>query len=103
MDRRVVGDVVAVVFQWRWVEGEQPEGGHSQVLEVVQLLGQPAKVAYAVAVTILERANVKLVNDRVFVPERVRRAGGALNRAVLFVADRRHHLVVDMHAPRRMS
>ena len=67
----VVGDVVAVVPQRRRIEGQEPEGRDAEVLEVVELLGQPVEVADAVAVAVEERADVELVDDGVLVPEGV--------------------------------
>ncbi len=71
LDARVVGDVVAVVLARRRVERQQPEGGDAEVGEVVELLGQAREVTRAVAVRVEERADVKLVDDGVLVPERV--------------------------------
>ena len=71
VDRAVVGDVVAVVAQGRGVERQEPEAVDAQVLEVVELLGEPGEVADAVAVAVVERADVQLVEDGVLVPERI--------------------------------
>ena len=67
----VVGDVVAVVPERRGVEGQEPQGRDPQVLEVVELLGQPPEVAHPVAHRVEKGADVELVDDRVAVPERV--------------------------------
>ena len=72
MDRTVVGDVVAVVAQRRREERHQPDGVDAQVLQIIELLRQPAKIADAVAIAVVQRAHVHLINDRVFVPERSR-------------------------------
>jgi hypothetical protein len=71
VDLLVRRDVVAVVFQRRRVEGEQPEAGDAERLDVVELVHQPAEVAVAVAVAVPERLDVRLVDHRVLVPERV--------------------------------
>ena len=76
VDVGVVGDVVAVVAQRRRIERQQPEGGDAQVLQVVELLRQPAEVADAVAVAVEERADVQLVDDRVLVPQAGHRESG---------------------------
>ena len=76
VDIGVVGNVVPVVPERRGVERQQPEGGDPEVLEVVELLDQPGKVADAVGVAVEEGADVKLVDDRVLVPERIRLQGG---------------------------
>ncbi len=71
VDVGVIGDVVAVVEQRRWVEGQQPDRRDAQVLEVVQLLRQTGEVADAVVVAVEEGADVDLVDDGVLVPEGV--------------------------------
>ncbi len=49
MDGSVVSDVVAIVAQRRGKERHQPDGVDAQFLQVVELLGQAAKIADAVA------------------------------------------------------
>jgi len=71
VDVGVVGDVVAIVEQGRRIEREQPESGHTQVLQIVELLGQPLKIADPVSVGVVERAHGELVDDRVLVPRRI--------------------------------
>ena len=66
----VVGDVVAVVAQWRGVEGQQPDLRDAEVGEVVEPRRQPVEVADPVAVGVGEGAHVELVDDRVAVPVR---------------------------------
>ena len=46
----VVGDVVAVVAQGRGEEGQEPEAGDAEVLEVVEARDQAGEVADAVVV-----------------------------------------------------
>ncbi len=79
VDVDVVGDVVAVVAQGRGEEGQEPEAGDAEVLEVVEAGDQAGEVADAVAVGVLEGADVQLIDDRVFVPERVGGAAGFLH------------------------
>src|SRR6185312_13850956 len=71
IDGTVVGDVVAVIAAGRGIERQQPERGDAEVLEITQLLGQTCEIADAVIVAVGKRLHVKLVNDRVLVPERV--------------------------------
>ena len=71
VDAVVVGDVVAVVAQRRRVERQEPEAGDAQVLEVVELLDQAGEVAHPVVVAVEERLDVQLIDDGIFVPERV--------------------------------
>ena len=92
VDRVEVGDVVAAVAQRRGVERQQPDAVDPEPLQVVELLGQPAEVARAVAVAVEEAADVDLVEDRALEPQRVgleplarlrearRRSGGASPR-----------------------
>jgi hypothetical protein len=66
-----VGDVVAAVAQRRLVERQQPDAVDPEPLQVVELLGQAAEVAGAVAVGVEEAADVDLVEDRTLEPQRV--------------------------------
>jgi hypothetical protein len=68
VDACVVGDVVAAVAQGRRVERQEPQRGDTEVLEVAEALGEASEVTDAVAVRVLERAQVHLVDDRVLVP-----------------------------------
>ena len=70
----VIGDVVPVVAPRRGIEWQQPDRGHAQFGDVVELLESALEVAYAIVVRIEERFDVKLVDDRVLVPERVLRS-----------------------------
>jgi hypothetical protein len=69
IDLVVVGDIVAVVAQRRGVEGQQPDRGDAELLQIIKAGCEALEVADAVAVTIGEGAHVDLVDDRVFVPE----------------------------------
>ena len=71
MDVLVVGDVVSVVAQRRRIEGQQPERVDAEALQVVELLRQAGEVADAVVRAVEERADVRLVDDGVLVPERI--------------------------------
>ena len=79
IDVDVVGDVVAVVAQGRGEEGQQPEAGDAEVLQIIEAREQAGEVADAVAVGVAEGADVQLVDDRVFVPERIGGAAGFLH------------------------
>jgi hypothetical protein len=74
VDAGVVGYIVAVVPQWRGEEGQEPEAGDAQVLEIVETRDEARKVADAVTIRVLKGADVELIEDRVFVPQWV---GGA--------------------------
>jgi hypothetical protein len=71
VDAPVVGDVVAVVLERRGEERQDPQAGDAEALEVVELLRQPGEVADAVVVAVEERLDVRVVDDRVLVPERI--------------------------------
>jgi len=68
----VVGDIVATVLERGWIVREEPDRRDAQVLEVVELLRQSGEIADPVAVAVVERTDVQLVDDRVPVPERCR-------------------------------
>ena len=65
MDAQIIGDVVAVVLERRWKEGQQPQAGDAQILQIIQFLNQARKIADPVAIAVLERADVQLIDDRV--------------------------------------
>ena len=64
----VVRRVVPVVSQRRGIERQQPDRGDAEVGDVVEARQQAAEVADAVAVRVLEGADVHLVDERVLVP-----------------------------------
>ncbi len=91
VDLPVVRDVVSVVAQRRRVEGQQPQGGDAEVLEVVELLDEPLEVPDAVAVAVVEGTYVGLVEDAVLVPQGLRlRARDDLHATLPQYIDRRH-------------
>ena len=63
-----VGDVISVVATGRGEKRLQPDRGHAQLLDVVELFGQSGEVADPVAVAVVEASHVYLVDDRVLVP-----------------------------------
>ena len=71
VDAEEVGDVVAAVAQRRGVHRQEPDAVDPEPLEVLELLGQPAQVAGAVAVAVEEAADVDLVEDRALEPQRI--------------------------------
>ena len=71
VDREEVRDVVAAVAQRGAEVGQQPDAVDAQPLQVVELLGQAAEVARAVAVGVEEAADVDLVEDRGLEPQRL--------------------------------
>ena len=75
VDGPVFRDVIAVVAQGRGKERHQPDGVDAQFLQVIELLRQTPEIADAVCIGVEKCAHVDLVDDRVFVPERVLRHG----------------------------
>ena len=71
MDIGVIGDIISIVLPRRRRKRQQPDRGHAEVLQIIELLRQAAEIAHAVAVAVVKRSHVQLVDDRVFVPERV--------------------------------
>ena len=67
-----VGDVVAAVAHRGRVDGKQPDAVDPEPLEVVQLVDDAADVAVAVAVGVVEAADVDLVEHRRPEPKRLR-------------------------------
>src|SRR5689334_4407291 len=68
MDIAVFGYIKAIIFQGRRKEWQQPDGVDSQIIEVVELLNQPLKIANAIAVPIKEGPHGYLINDRILKP-----------------------------------
>src|SRR5437867_621526 len=79
MYAHVIGDIVAIIAQGRRKKRQQPETGDAEILDVIKLLDQPAEVADSVVVAVKERFQVELVDDSVFVPERIGSASGAFH------------------------
>ncbi len=71
IDVAIVGDVVAVVAARRGIERQQPQRGDAEILQVVELFGQPGKIADAVIVAVGKGLDVELIDDRILVPELV--------------------------------
>ena len=71
VDAPIVGDVVTIVAERRGVERQEPEAGHPQILEVVELLHQAREVADPVVVAVEEGLDVDLVDNRIAIPLRV--------------------------------
>ncbi len=71
VDIRVVGDVVAVVPPRRGRKRKHPQRRHAEILKIIELLGQPAKIAHAVGAAVEKSTDVQFVDDRVFIPKRI--------------------------------
>ena len=71
IDAAIIRNVITLVAQRRRIKRQQPDRGNAEVLQIIQLRGQPAKIADAVGVAVAERAHVRLVDDGFFIPQRV--------------------------------
>src|SRR5262249_10928721 len=71
VDVAIIGNVVAVVAPWRRVERQQPDRIDAEAGDVIELLQQAGKIAHPVVVRVKKRFDVKMIDDRVLVPERV--------------------------------
>jgi hypothetical protein len=67
----IVGDVIAVVPERRRTEGQQPDRRDAEILDVIQLPGQTAKITDAVVVAVVVGADMDFVDNRLLVPERI--------------------------------
>src|SRR5438094_182278 len=63
-----VGDVVAVVTQRRGIHRQDPQAVDAEVVQIVELAGEPREVTDAVAVGVHEGLHVHFVENRVLVP-----------------------------------
>src|SRR5437763_16630000 len=71
VDRRVVRDVIPIVFERRGIKGKQPQAVDAEVLEIRQLLRQAGEIADPVAIAVVESTYVYFVDECVFVPKGV--------------------------------
>jgi hypothetical protein len=67
----VVRDVVAVVAQGRRKEGEEPEAGDAERLDVFELVDQPRKVTDAIVIRVVEGLDRQFVDDGLLIPVRL--------------------------------
>src|SRR5918994_1381478 len=74
MDLPKIGHIISIVTQGGRKEGEQPQTSDTEILDVIETPQEALEVADSVAVTVDKRADVQLVDDGIFVPERI---GGA--------------------------
>src|SRR5665213_2646509 len=80
MHGHVVGNVVAVVAQWRGKKWKQPDACDAKLLQIIQLLQQSLEISDAIVVGVLKRLHMELVNDGVLIPERIERAACLLQK-----------------------
>ena len=65
----VIGDIIAVIEPRGRIEREEPERGHTQLLQIVELGDQAGKIADAITVAVKEGLDVQLIYDGVLVPQ----------------------------------
>lgn len=73
MNRPIVRDVIAVVAQRRRKERHQPNRIDAKLLQIIKLLRQAAEISVAITAAVVKSTDMRLVNDRVFVPKRILR------------------------------
>ena len=67
--RAIIGNVITIIFERRGIKREQPDGGHPEVFNIIELLGQAAKIPGAVAVTVVKRADMDFVDDAALIQD----------------------------------
>jgi hypothetical protein len=71
MDVRVVRHVIAVVFERGRTKGQEPQGRNAKVLQIIQFVGESAKVSDSVVHAVIKSSDVDLIDDGVLVPQGV--------------------------------
>src|SRR5439155_9601210 len=61
----------AVITKWRRIKRKKPNGGDTELLEIIQLLDQTTKIPHSVAVAVTKSFDVQFVDDCVLVPKRI--------------------------------
>ena len=89
MNRFVAGDVITVVPERRRKERHQPNCVCAEFLHVIQFLCETVEIANTIAVAVIERAHMDLINDRVLVPTlfALQRQSCPLRRWLIHYAD----------------
>ena len=64
-----VGDIVTVITKGARAKRHQPDGGDSQILQVVEFLGKALKIADAVIGAVEKTFDMQLIYNDVFKPE----------------------------------
>src|SRR5262245_4284039 len=82
IDVPIVGNIVPVVAQRRWIERQEPQCRNAKILQIVELVAQALEIADAVIVGVKESLDVQLVDDRVLVPQGIGNRA-ARNRAAI--------------------
>jgi len=69
MHRRVIRDIVSIVFKRRRIERHKPKRADPQLLQISQLLRQSGEVSNSIGIAVIKRADMQLIDNGVFVPE----------------------------------
>jgi hypothetical protein len=64
IDVAVIGDVITEIGHRRWVERAHPNRVHAECGKIVKAPADAVEIANAVAVRVLKRARIDLVDDR---------------------------------------
>ena len=63
IDGQIIGDIIAVVLLRRDEKGRQPKVVHPHIRQIIQRIDHAAQIPDTVAVGVLERLGVNLIND----------------------------------------
>src|SRR6478672_861334 len=80
IDVTVIGDVIAEVDHRRWVEWADPDGVNTERCKVGKPPANAVEIAHAVAVRVLKRARIDLVDDRGLPPFGFHRLSPSMGR-----------------------
>ncbi len=64
----IVGYIIAVIPLRGRVEGQQPNGGDAEVLQIVEFFNKPFDIPDTITIAIEKGLDVKLVNDGILIP-----------------------------------
>src|SRR5258708_6839465 len=68
--REIIGNVIAIVPEWRRVERQKPDRGNAKVFQIIQPAQQALKISDAVIIRIAKGFDVQLIDDGFLEPER---------------------------------
>src|SRR5579863_5436306 len=71
IDAAVVGDVVSKVGHGRRIDGGDPYRIDAEIDEIVEAIANAPQIADAVAVTVLKRSRIHLIDNRAFPPAQI--------------------------------
>src|ERR1043165_7454034 len=73
VDVSVVRYVVTVVAAGTGIEGQKPERGNAEVLQIIKTFPQAGKVADPIIIAVAKRLDMQLIDNGVLEPQWVRR------------------------------